>query len=53
MIIMMHLAILCFVDMYLTHDPMSCTLHPVVTNVLQEFDAGMESRTTPIQEGGG
>jgi len=30
---------------------MSCTLHPVVTNVLQEFDAGMESRTTPIQEG--
>ena len=34
-----------------THDPTSCTLHPVVTNVLQEFDAGMESRTTPIQEG--
>ena len=30
---------------------MSCTLHPVVTNVLQEFDAGMESRMTPIQEG--
>ena len=36
-----------------TYDPMSCTLHPVVTNLLQEFDAGMESRTTPIQEGGG
>jgi len=34
-----------------THDPMSCTLHPVVTNILQEFDAGMESRMTPIQEG--
>ena len=31
--------------------PMSCTLHPVVTNLLQEFDDGMESRTTPIQEG--
>ena len=26
-------------------------LHPVVTNLLQEFDAGIESRTSPIQEG--
>ena len=34
-----------------THDLMSCTLHPVVTNLLQEIDDGMESRTTPIQEG--
>ena len=34
-----------------THDPMSCTLHPVVTNLLQEIDNGMESRTTPIQVG--
>ena len=34
-----------------THDPMSCTLHPVVTNLLQEIDDGMESRMTPIQEG--
>ena len=34
-----------------THDPMSCTLHPVVTNLLLEIDDGMESRTTPIQEG--
>ena len=33
-----------------THDPMSCTLHPVVTNLLQEIDDEMESRTTPIQE---
>ena len=31
-----------------THDPMSCTLHPVVTNLSQELDDGMESRTTPI-----
>ena len=31
--------------------PMSCTMHPVVTNLLQEIDDGMESRTTPIQEG--
>ena len=30
---------------------MSCTLHPVVTNLLLEIDDGMESRTTPIQEG--
>ena len=34
-----------------TYDPMSCTLHPVVTNLLQELDDWMESRTTPIQEG--
>ena len=34
-----------------THDPMSCTLHPVVTKLLQEIDNGMQSRTTPIQEG--
>ena len=33
-----------------THEP-SCTLHSVVTNLLQEIDDGMESRTTPIQEG--
>ena len=26
-------------------------LYHVVTNLLQEFDAAMESRTTPIQEG--
>ena len=31
--------------------PMSCTMHPAVTNLLQEIDDGMESRTTPIQEG--
>ena len=31
-----------------THDPMSCTLHPVVTNLSQELDDGMELRTTPI-----
>ena len=30
---------------------MSCTLHPVVTNLLLEIDDGMESRMTPIQEG--
>ena len=30
--------------------PMSCTWHPSVTNLLQEFDDGMESRMTPIQE---
>ena len=34
-----------------THDPMSCTLHPVVTNLLLEIDDGMESRMTTIQEG--
>ena len=34
-----------------THDPMSCTLLPVVTNLLQEIDDGMESMTTRIQEG--
>ena len=32
-----------------THDPMSRTFYPVVTNLLQEIDDGMESRTTPIQ----
>ena len=26
-------------------------MHPTVTNLLQEIDNGMESRTTPIQEG--
>ena len=34
-----------------THDPMSRTFYPVVTNLLQEIDDGMESRTTPIQKG--
>jgi hypothetical protein len=36
-----------------SHDdnPMSCNLCPSVTNILQEIDGGMESRTTPIQEG--
>ena len=35
-----------------THDPMSCTLHPIVTKLLQEIiDDGMELRMTPIQEG--
>ena len=38
---------MCFIN----NDPMPHILHPVVTNLLQEFDAGMESRTTPIQEG--
>jgi hypothetical protein len=35
-----------------SHDliPMSSKLHAAVTNRLQEFDGGMESRTTPIQE---
>ena len=31
--------------------PMSCTMHLAVTNLLQEIDNRMESRTTPIQEG--
>jgi hypothetical protein len=35
----------------ISNDPMSCTLHPANPNLLQEFDDGMESRTTPIQEG--
>jgi len=30
---------------------MSCTMHPAVTNLLQDIDNGMESRMTPIQEG--
>ena len=34
-----------------SNDPMNSALHPVVTNLLQRFDGGMESRTTPIQEG--
>ena len=38
---------MCFIN----NDPMPHILHPVATNLLQEFDAGMESRTTPIQEG--
>jgi hypothetical protein len=38
---------------YVSNDPMSCTLHPVGTNLLQELAADeMESRTTPIQAGG-
>ena len=46
-IILMHHVILCFVNLY-----MSGTL-PAITNLLQEFaDDGMESRTTPILEGG-
>ena len=39
---------MCFIN----NDPMPHILHPVVTKLLQEFDARMESRTTPIQEGG-
>ena len=31
--------------------PMSCTLHSAITNLLQEIDNGMESRTTLIQKG--
>ena len=38
---------MCFIN----NDPMPHILHPVITNLLQEFDAGMESRMTPIQEG--
>ena len=34
-----------------TNASMSHTMHPAVTNLLQEIDDGMESRTTPIQEG--
>jgi hypothetical protein len=36
-----------------SHDPtpMTSKLSAAVTNLLQEFDGGMESRTTPIQEG--
>jgi hypothetical protein len=36
-----------------SHDPtpMFSKLCAAVTNLLQEFDGGMESRTTPIQEG--
>ena len=49
----MHLVIQCFVGIcvFINNDPMPHILHPVVTNFLQEFDAEMESRTTPIQEG--
>ena len=42
---------LCWDMCFINNDPMPHILHPVVTNLLQEFDAGMESRTTPIQEG--
>ena len=35
---------------FLTNEPMSRTMHPAVTNLLQKIDDGMESRTTPIQE---
>jgi hypothetical protein len=35
----------------ISNDPMSRTLHPAIPNLLQEFDDGMESRMTPIQEG--
>jgi hypothetical protein len=38
---------ICFIN----NDPMPCDLHPAVANLLQEFDAGMESRMTTIQEG--
>ena len=34
-----------------TNAPKFCTMHPAVTNLLQEFDSGMELRMTPIQEG--
>ena len=34
-----------------TTSPICGTLHPVAPNLLQEISAGMESRTTPIQEG--
>ena len=37
---------MCFIN----NDPMPHILHPVVTKLLQEFEAGMESRMTPIQE---
>src|SRR6185503_6054526 len=30
--------------------PISCTMHPAVTNLLQEIDNEIESRTSPIQE---
>ena len=33
------------------HTTMSSNLCPANTNLLWEFDGGMESRTTPIQEG--
>ena len=33
------------------HATLSSNLCPTVTNLLQEFDGGMESRMTPIQEG--
>ena len=36
---------------FLSNDPISCTWHPSVTNLLQKFDDGMESRMNPIQEG--
>jgi hypothetical protein len=42
--------ILCRDMCVISNDPMSCTLHPAVPNLLQEFDDGMESRMTPIQE---
>ena len=51
-ITMMHLAILCFVDMNLFQMLLYLAMHPVVTNLLQEIDNGIESRTTPIQERG-
>ena len=34
-----------------SHDTISCALHPAVTNLFQELGDGMESRTAPIQEG--
>jgi hypothetical protein len=36
-----------------SHDPtpMSSKLRSAITNLLQEFDGGIESRMTPIQEG--
>jgi hypothetical protein len=33
------------------HTTLSSKLHRAVPNILQEFDGGMESRTTPNQEG--
>jgi hypothetical protein len=37
---------------FVSHDSTSISskLRAVVTNLLQEFDGGMESKTTPIQE---
>jgi hypothetical protein len=52
--LMQHHAVPCFSKhVSFSHDPtpMSSKLCAAVTNLLQEFDVGVESRMTPFQEG--